>query len=248
MEIAKEYMNRLPALRIVDASDKKGQAHARNIGVRFSRAESVVFCDADDEVAPGWVAAIGNALIKHDFVASRTAITKLNPEWVLKSRSNPQEAGVQSYTYPPYLHHAGGGTIGVKRELFESVGGFDESLPYLEDTDFSWKLQLMGIQLHFVPEAVIQLRFRDSLNGIFRQARNYAEYNVKLYKKYIPKGMPKIPLKDDLASWKNFFVAIIKNLPRARKKSDAAIWAWRFGWRWGQLIGMIKYRILAINV
>lgn len=71
------------------------------------------------------------------------------------------------------------------RVLHEAVGGFDESLPYLHDTDYCWRIQLAGTELHFVPEAVVHIRTRHTLPGIFRQARNWAEYNVLMYKRYL---------------------------------------------------------------
>jgi len=42
-------------LRIVDASAKKGVAHARNVGIEATRGAYVLICDADDVVDPaGW--------------------------------------------------------------------------------------------------------------------------------------------------------------------------------------------------
>src|SRR4051812_42896987 len=60
-----------PHLRIVDASARRGSACARNVGARMAAGDKLAFCDADDEVAPRWVAAISEALDRHDFVASR---------------------------------------------------------------------------------------------------------------------------------------------------------------------------------
>ena len=44
---------------------KKSAAFARNVGARFAKGECLAFCDADDEVAPGWVAAMAKALSDH---------------------------------------------------------------------------------------------------------------------------------------------------------------------------------------
>jgi len=112
VEIIKKYKTYIPNLHIVDASFKRGQAYAKNIGAKSANGESFVFCDADDVVATGWLEAMGNALTKYDFVACRMDIEKLNPPWVLKSRGNSQASGIQQYKYPPYLPHAGGSTLG----------------------------------------------------------------------------------------------------------------------------------------
>ena len=141
-QIAERYKERLPKLRVVDASARQGQPFALNVGVEAATGEAVAFCDADDEVSSGWVAAMGEALSRHDFVACSVDIEKLNPPWAVAARGYPQRDGLQKAWYPPYLLHAGGGTLGVKRSLHAMVGGFDEALPYLHDTDFCFKLQL----------------------------------------------------------------------------------------------------------
>jgi len=69
--IVEQYQKKLPNLRIVNSSELRGAAHARNVGALTAAGDALVFCDADDEVAPGWVAAMGEALSKYDFVACR---------------------------------------------------------------------------------------------------------------------------------------------------------------------------------
>ncbi len=121
--IVSAYKGRVPNLRIIDASARRGQPYALNRGATAASGESIVFCDADDLVGEGFVAAMGNALTRYDFVACRLDLERLNPPWIVASRGRPQSVGLQQYRYPPYLPHAGGGTIGVKRLLYASVGG-----------------------------------------------------------------------------------------------------------------------------
>ena len=71
LEIVKQYAKQSSLFHVVDASHHRGRGVARNVGARHASGEALAFCDADDEVAPGWVAAIGEALRRHDFVASR---------------------------------------------------------------------------------------------------------------------------------------------------------------------------------
>jgi len=241
--IVEQYKERLPNLNIVDASDQQGAAHAKNIGVLAAAGDALAFCDADDEVAPGWVAAMGEALSKYDFVACRREYEKLNEPWTLKYRRLSQQDKVQEYTYPPYLPHASGSSLGVKRSLYEAVDGFDESIPILDDTDFCWKLQLAGTELHFVPDAVVHYRFRHKLRCIYRQARGYGRSNVLLYKKYRPLGMPKLSWKTGVKAW----VKLLINLPKVLlAKEKWPNWIWRLNARIGRLQGCIKYRVLAL--
>ena len=199
--IVEQYQEKLPNLLIVDASDKSGRAHACNIGVLAAASDAIAFCDADDEVAPEWVAAMGEALSQYDFVACRLDDEKLNEPWTLKYRRSGQRDGLQKDEYLCYLPHAAGASLGVKRSAYDAVGGFDESILILEDTDFCWKIQLKGVELQFVPEAVVHYRFRHTLDGIYRQARGYGEGHVLLYKKYKSLGSPKLFWKESIKTW-----------------------------------------------
>lgn len=231
--IAESYRAKLPNLRIIDAFERQGQPHALNTGIRAARGESVALCDADDEVAPGWVAAMGETLETHEFVACRIDTAKLNPPWL---RGHDQENGLQQIWYPPWLPHAGGGTLGFRKTLFENVGDFDHSLPCLHDTDFCFRAQALGYRLHFVPDAVLHMRKRDSLENHYRQSRNYAEYNVILARKYWPHGEPAVHFhKTFLRGW----YELARSLPRLRSQSGRYQWVWNLGRQAGRLKGML---------
>ncbi len=244
LDIVNTYKSRIPNLRVVDASQRKGQPYALNVGVEAAAAANVAICDADDVVGEGYVAAIGEALETRDFVACRLDMKRLNPSWLTAGRKFPQDTEIQRYYYPPFMAHAGGGTIGLKRYLWLRVGGVDESLPYLHDTDLCWKLQKAGTQLTFVPEAVIHTRLRHTLKGIFRQARSWGEYNVILYKRYRRQGMPKISPKAGFSAW----LDILRALPRYRHMDlgNRAQFVWTLAWRIGRLEGSLKHRVFAL--
>jgi glycosyltransferase involved in cell wall biosynthesis len=229
----------LPSLRVVDASDRRGAAHARNVGARFASGESLLFCDADDEVGDGWLAAMGNALLRYDFVASRTDIEKLNPVWIAKSLRNPQGKNLQRVSYPPYSYHAGGSTLGIKRRIHEQVGGFDESLNCLEDTDYCFRVQLLGTEFHFVPEAVLHVRYSSNPVGLFLQARLWAEYNELMYRRYRGSARLSHPWVAYVQTWCD----LICRVPRALHKETRSAWMKTLGTQIGLLQGAIRFRV-----
>jgi glycosyltransferase involved in cell wall biosynthesis len=242
LAIVERYKGRIPNLHVADASGRKGQPYALNVGAMAATGEALAFCDADDEVAPGWLSAMGEALSKHAFVACKIDTEKLNPPWVYAVLGqHEQMKGLQKNWYPPYLHHGGGGTLGVKRSLHQAIGGFDEALPYLHDTDYCFRLQLADVKLHFVPNAVAYLRYRHKLGGIFCQARHWAEYSVKVYKKYRPLTGVEVP-----QPWKRYvhwWKYLLRQFPRTREKKDYAHHVFMLGWQIGLLLGSIKYRV-----
>lgn len=240
--IARQYQQKLPNLSIVNASERQGQPYAINVAAEAAKGEYLLFIDADDEVEEGWLNAMGEALKKYDFVAARLDIKKFNSPRLQEARPHPQQNGIQKYTYPPYLPHAGGGTLGIKSSLFKAVGGMDESLPLLHDTDLCWKLQRQGIELHFVPEAVLHYRYRGTLSSMFKQGMAYGEYNVLLYKRYRVHGMPKLKLSRGIYKW----VKLLFQLPRLLRKDQRPRVVRVLGWNIGRLVGSIKHRVLAL--
>jgi glycosyltransferase involved in cell wall biosynthesis len=238
---AARYRGRLPNLQIVDASGRRGAAYARNVGARAASGTALAFCDADDAVGVGWLAAMGEALSQHDFVASRFDIEQLNPLWIQENfRSLAQQHGLQKVVYPPYLPHAGGSGLGVKRTLHEAIGGFDESLLRLMDTDYCFRVQLTGVPLHFASEAVVHVRLRHEFRGLFRQACLWGQYNVLMYKRYRPSDLklPR-PWRRYLKRWEGLFW----RLPELRDKAGRAAWIASLGWQVGRLQGSLKYRV-----
>jgi glycosyltransferase involved in cell wall biosynthesis len=238
--IAEAYRQRLPNLRIVDASAKQGKAFALNKGIEAAEGESIAFADADDQVAPGWLAAIGEALKVHELVATSCDVETLNRHEHKSYRLSLQSEGLQPIHYPPHLPHAGGGTIGIRRALHMKIGGFDETLPFLEDTDYVWKAQLAGAKFHFVPDAVMRVRYRETLSGIYRQKRNYAEYNVFLSKRYRDYGEPMPhPWRGYFNGWKH----LLRSVRKLRKPASRGDWVGQLGTLVGKTKGVIKYRV-----
>jgi glycosyltransferase involved in cell wall biosynthesis len=240
--IVEGYKQRLPNLRIVDSSARRGAAHARNVGASFATGKALAFCDGDDEIAAGWVSTMGEALAKYDFVAGKRDYTKLNEPWILENRCLIQVDELPRYHYPPYLSHASSSTLGIKRSIHQTIGGFDESMYRLEDIDYCWRVQLVGIKLHFIPEATIHYRFRNNLVAMYQQARLAGEYNVLLYKKYSLLGMPKLSWKTGVKAWWQ----LLKCFPQVFSPEERARWISNFARRWGRLQGCIKYQVLAL--
>jgi glycosyltransferase involved in cell wall biosynthesis len=226
-------------VQVVDASDHPGSAHARNVGALFARGESIVFCDADDEVGRGWLPALGAALQQHDFVASRFDVEKLNPAWMSGRLRNPQATGLQKVSYPPFLCHAGGSGLGIKSAIHRQVGGFDVALPRLQDTDYCFRVQRLGIDLHFVADAVVHVRYSKRPTALFRQARLWAEYNELMYKRYGGGVRLVHPWATYTQTWRD----LIFCLPRLLRQETRSAWMKTFGTQIGLLQGVIRFRV-----
>ncbi len=240
IQIIQTYQQRLPNLRVVDASKKRGAAHARNVGASVAESESLAFCDADDEIAPGWVAAMGKALCEYDLVGGRDEHYKLNESWLIKTFGCENGFGV-GFDHP-YLPLISGNNFGVKRQLHQAIGGFDENIAILDDVDYGWRIQQQGIKPHEVEDAIIHFRFRNSIKDICSRSWNMGCQEPLMYKKHRQMGMPQ------LISWKTMIKTVVmfplRFLTRSRDKGTLTQTLMDLAWRGGQLQGCFKYNYL----
>jgi glycosyltransferase involved in cell wall biosynthesis len=242
-EIVETYAARNDSVRLVDSSAQRGLAHARNVGASAARGRDLAFCDQDDEVAPGWASAMLAALDQHDFVAGALEHDRLNEPWTIAVRGRPQAEGLLEYPELEYLPFAFGCTLGVRRALHEAIGGFDPSFTNgCEDADYCWRMQRLGHELAFVPEAVTHYRFRADLAGIYRQARDYGRSEARLYAKHRALGLPRLrhPWLRALRAWASTLRSSLTPVTRSRRA--AALW--RLGQRVGRLTGSLHHRVL----
>jgi glycosyltransferase involved in cell wall biosynthesis len=224
-------------LRVVNAPDRTGAAYARNVGARASSGGKLLFVDADDEVAPGYLTALSDALDTSDFVASRVDSQSLNPDWIRAAHAPWQDVGIADwFGFLPCTSV----NIGVSRSMFEAVGGWPEEYPASEDIAFAWRLQLGGASLHFVPEAIYRCRYRDSLAGLYRQTRRWGVSSSLLYREFKAAGMRRRPLAAAVREW----LEILAALPKARSKAELAPLVVRLGDCLGRLKGGVRYRVL----
>lgn len=247
-EVAAEH----PALpmRVVDASAHKGKAFAMNLTVPQARGRAIIMADSDDVVAPGWLAAMGEALDEAAIVGAASDYRRLNTDWVLEYRMPDPESRDRIQTryitgYQPSLPFVSGHCMGFTRALFDQLDGFDTSYTVADDIDFSFRAQLAGHEIRMVEAAVVHYRYRDTIASIRRQAYFYAKDQVKLCQRFPDLALP---IK---RRWKAFTYRSRKLCRHSaghvwrRETGDRVVrakLAWEWGWQQGIVAGMIAFR------
>lgn len=144
--------------RLLDGGQAPGIPRVRNLGARAASGRVLAFCDADDEVQPGWVAGMARAVTGSELVGGRSI--------TVNTAGQPVSVGFgDGLIGTPYLPHVSNSNCAIARSTFDAVGGYDESLPRygFEDVDLSWRVQEAGFPTVYAPDA--QNRFTVSGDG-----------------------------------------------------------------------------------
>jgi GT2 family glycosyltransferase len=196
--VFERFAERHPSLsmRVVDASEQPGKSYALNIGVAAAAGRAIILNDADDVMAPHYLATLGGALENEDLVGGGNEFTRLNPEWIFEVWPIREVRERRPTAFPPHLPFTGGNSMGFTRELFEAIGGFDAAYDVQEDLDFCFRAQLAGYKLKFLPEATMHYRRRTDPAAIRRQFYSYARFEVKLAREYAGGGCQRLGAGD----------------------------------------------------
>jgi len=139
-------------VRVVSGPPRTSYA-ARNRAVSAARGAVLAFCDSDCLPEPTWLAEGLDALERADVVAGE--VTFVAPErtslWSLLTIDMflDQEQNVR-------LGRGVTANLFVRRESFELVGGYDETLPSGGDYDFVRRLVEHDARLAYAPAAVVR--------------------------------------------------------------------------------------------
>jgi hypothetical protein len=152
--------------RVLDAADRPGAAHARNVGAEAARGEHLLFCDGDDRVTSGWATALLAAAGPGRAVGGHLDEEELAVPGQADWRPPATPGELPSFLGHPYLVSA---NCCVRRDDFVRVGGFDERLTRCEDLALSYALVDAGVELVYAPGAVVHYRHRAGLVPMLRQ-------------------------------------------------------------------------------
>ncbi len=233
-EVAASYADRLPGLRVVDASHKVGANAARNAGASAARGEFLLFCDADDAVCGGWLSAMTEGLTHFGAVGGR-----FEPLHAAALREVPHVDRDLPFALG-HLPTAYSSNMGVRRETWASLGGFNESYPlYGDDVEFCWRLQLAGESLAFVSDAGVRYRERTVLVPWLRQWHRIGRGDCRLYRDFRATGVRR-DARRAAAVW---FWITTRSPAVPFNRSLRTRWLRQMAHRVGRLSGCLAFRV-----
>lgn len=221
-------------LRIVDASQGPGAAHARNVGSQHARGQLLLFCDHDDQVHSDWISRLVDSFDKYDIVTTAVEGDTLNGANArklnkIKSPDQLQPTG----TIAPCL---AGCSFGSRADVYRKLGGMDETWTSHEDIEFGWRAHNEGFRVGYLPEALVAYRFRTGVRAGLTQGREWGKTMARLHAAFPGNGLPEIRALELL-------VTAVELVIYARRFTGAE-WGQLAGSWLGKLQGSIRYRTL----
>ena len=232
------WADRLPALRLTPLGSQCGASAARNRGAEAAGGQVLLYCDADDVVAPGWLAAMAAAARRAELVGGYVDGTALNgPAPAQRRRPYPD------YRLPvllDFLPYATSANFGIRATTLAELGGWNETYWVGGDAELCWRAQLAGRSLAFVPDAVVHYRYRRSTWATMRQVFAWGEADPGLYRDFRAAGCPR-------RSWSRMAASVAKvvvTAPSLLAPSSRGEWLRRTALLAGRAVGSARRRTL----
>lgn len=161
----------LSLVRVVPVDTLQPPGKMRNIGARNAAGDYLAFIDDDCVPAENWLVILLSGMTSLPLVAmTGCRVVSGEPGFWGKGADLCLFMAYQ-YTTKHHDIDLGSAAVMVRRDVFEAVGGFDESLLASEDWDFSLRLRQAGWQCVFTPDTeVVHYHGRDTFTKIVRNA------------------------------------------------------------------------------
>lgn len=174
-DVVSKYVDRKALLYYFQPN--RGVSSARNFGAEKASGEYLLFLDSDDSVAPNWLLDYEKNILEDGADLLYCGITRIKHGVVVGYTDpvNPYNDGVACGNFIP-------GSFCLKRELFESVGGYDPILSYSENTELSFRLKQKGLKEKFI--SACNLLYEVSEDGLSRNWLNRKKAMLHIIKKH----------------------------------------------------------------
>jgi glycosyltransferase involved in cell wall biosynthesis len=164
---------------VVEDSDGRGPAWARNEGVKRARGEVICFTDDDCEPTPGWADALSAPILagKAQATAGPTTVgegaTPADRAWEAIVSYLQQQATKPGTASPGFAATA---NLACTRALIEELP-FDESFPTAagEDRDWAERATQRNAAPQFIPSALVIHRSGLTTRAFLRQQYRYGK-------------------------------------------------------------------------
>jgi GT2 family glycosyltransferase len=189
--LAKAY----PHIKLIPCSTNLGFAAGNNLGAHNAFGEYLAFLNPDTQVEHFWLEELITGLQSGPSVGLATSKILMmdNPKIINTCGNQTHITGLtlcrgvgqpsESFTQVERVNAISGAAFIIRRELFQTLGGFDEVMfTYMEDTDLSLRARLAGYHSVLVPSSIVYHRYKLHFGPrkVFYEERNRYRMLLKL--------------------------------------------------------------------
>lgn len=165
-DIVEDFARRAgyPSIHLFKHGMNRGQAAARNTGIRNAEGEFLAFLDSDDLWAANHLENVAGSMLKEnaDLVFSPASLFRASPDEPFKHEERPMtpdELAIRPLALLRRCFIITSSTI-VRSAKTKEIGGFDESesMRGVEDLDFFMKLLRSNAMFRMAPETTLYYR------------------------------------------------------------------------------------------
>jgi GT2 family glycosyltransferase/glycosyltransferase involved in cell wall biosynthesis len=170
----------VPGITLVESATNLGFAGGCNLGARHATGEVLALLNNDARPDPNWaraavevlradptVAAVASKVL--DWTGERIDFADAGLTWFgmgYKPNAGRPLSEVDTDT-PRDVLFATGSAMFVRKDVFDSVGGFDERFfMFYEDVDLGWRLNLRGWRVRYQPTSLAYHRHHASMSEV----------------------------------------------------------------------------------
>jgi GT2 family glycosyltransferase len=181
-----------PAVRVIENGSNLGFAAGNNAAARRSAGRYLVFLNNDTVPAPDWLSRLCAPLDEQPafgLVTSRlvhlddpSRIDSAGDGYLRAGGAYKRGHGRASadYAVSQEVFGACGAAFAIRRELFEALGGFDESFFMVyEDVDLSYRARLRGSRCWYAADAVVRHAGSATLGRVSARAVFFGQRNLE---------------------------------------------------------------------
>lgn len=195
LEQVQKLTEKNETVKLLRNSSNKGSSHCRNLGIKESSGDYVLFLDQDDYLAPSFLDETNNHLNQRtgkEIAGLHTSYFIVDEKGEITAETSYKEIQPEEFLGYQFVRNrilSNSGTV-IKKSVLEQTGLYDESLKFSQDWDLWLRIGKTGI-FSYLKKSLTYIRRHSNntsnkIDGFLSDERTILEkYDLEFVKKSI---------------------------------------------------------------